>query len=85
MNNLLSYCGLVDAKIRASDKDLPVKDSILDFAGNVSYVSTSGQLSETMFSGQNHQITGYLFSDHNFAFEANFYWAEMISRKKSFI
>ena len=67
MNNLLSYCGLVDAKIRASDKDLPVKDSILDFAGNVSYVSTSGQLSETMFSGENHQITGYLFSDHNFA------------------
>ena len=25
MNNLQSYCGLVDAKIRASDKDLPVK------------------------------------------------------------
>jgi hypothetical protein len=25
MNNLLSYCGLFDAKIRASDKDLPVK------------------------------------------------------------
>ena len=24
MNNLLSYWGLVDAKIRASDKDLPV-------------------------------------------------------------
>ena len=24
MNNLASYCGLVDAKIRASDKDLPV-------------------------------------------------------------
>ena len=24
MDNLLSYCGLVDAKIRASDKDLPV-------------------------------------------------------------
>ena len=23
MNNLLSYCGLVDAKIKASDKDLP--------------------------------------------------------------
>ena len=27
MNNLSSYCGLVDAKIRASDKDLPVTDS----------------------------------------------------------
>ena len=25
MNNLLPYCGLVDAKIRASDKDLPVR------------------------------------------------------------
>ena len=25
MNNLSSYCGLVDTKIRASDKDLPVK------------------------------------------------------------
>ena len=24
MNNLLSYCWLIDAKIRASDKDLPV-------------------------------------------------------------
>jgi hypothetical protein len=27
MNNLLSYCGLVDAKIRASDKDLTVESS----------------------------------------------------------
>ena len=24
MSNLLSYCGLIDAKIRGSDKDLPV-------------------------------------------------------------
>ena len=29
MNNLLSYCGLIDANIRASDKDLPV--SIIPF------------------------------------------------------
>ena len=29
MNNLSSYCGLVDAKIRASDKDLLVPDSRL--------------------------------------------------------
>ena len=27
MNNLSSYCGLVDAKIRASDKDLPVQNA----------------------------------------------------------
>ena len=26
MNNLWSYCGLVDANIRASDKDLPVTE-----------------------------------------------------------
>ena len=26
MKNLSSYCWLVDAKIRASDKDLPVQD-----------------------------------------------------------
>ena len=26
MNNLSSYCGLVDAEIRASDKDLPVQE-----------------------------------------------------------
>ena len=25
MNNLLSYCGLVDARITGSDKDLPVR------------------------------------------------------------
>ena len=29
MNNLLSYCGLNDAKIRASDKDLPVQVVII--------------------------------------------------------
>ena len=67
MYNLLSHWGLVDAKIRASDKDLPVKDSILDLAGNASSTSTSGQLSETTFTVENHQITGYLFTDHNFA------------------
>ena len=27
MNNLLSYCGLTNTKIRASDKDLPVQNS----------------------------------------------------------
>ena len=28
MNNLLSYCGLVDASISASEKDLPVSTAI---------------------------------------------------------
>ena len=29
MNNLLSYCGLTDARMRASEKDLPVKTFLL--------------------------------------------------------
>ena len=29
MHNLLLYCGLTDARIRASEKDLPVSDMIL--------------------------------------------------------
>ena len=28
MNNLLSYCGLVDPRISTSDKDLPVKTEL---------------------------------------------------------
>ena len=31
MNNLLSFCGLIDAKRRASDKDLPVGVSKCNF------------------------------------------------------
>ena len=39
MNNLLSYCGLIDANIRASDKDLPV--SMIPF-----YIVAGGQKQE---------------------------------------
>ena len=28
MNNLMSFCGLVDTEIRASDKDLPVHNKV---------------------------------------------------------
>ena len=35
MNNLLSYCGLVVARIRASEKDLPVQFVVTYFAGLV--------------------------------------------------
>ena len=43
MNNLLSYCGFFDAKIRASDNDLPVnldvksKCALLDSVSNLSF------------------------------------------------
>jgi hypothetical protein len=30
MNNLLSYCGLVDARISASKKDLPVSILLME-------------------------------------------------------
>jgi hypothetical protein len=32
MNNLLSYCGLVDARISGSEKDLPVRKYVLYFS-----------------------------------------------------
>ena len=32
MNNLLSYCGLIDAKIRAFDIDMPVQPDFRVFA-----------------------------------------------------
>ena len=28
MDNLLSYCGLVDARLRTSEKDLPVNEKL---------------------------------------------------------
>ena len=34
MNNLLSYCGLVDARISASEKDLPVLGEDFPLWGN---------------------------------------------------
>ena len=35
MNNLSSYCGLVDAKVRASEKDLPVQNYNLNTSQNI--------------------------------------------------
>ena len=35
MNNLSSYCGLVDAKIRASEKDLSVPELAKSLTENV--------------------------------------------------
>ena len=45
MNNLSSYCGLVDAKIRASDEDLPVIGSK---NGNVILVSWGNDMYEML-------------------------------------
>ena len=48
MNNLWSCCGLVDAKIRASDKDLPVPLSVLS---SMKVFLGAGKLSENLFVG----------------------------------
>ena len=45
MNNLSSYCGLVDAKIRAADKDLPLQPFTTQSLGlNVCKVNPEHQL-----------------------------------------
>ena len=40
MNNLSSYCGLVDARISASDKYLPVKEIIKKVKANITLCLT---------------------------------------------
>ena len=44
MNNLSSYCGLVDAKIRASDKDLPVEKTVFKKCTKFGLTISSGPL-----------------------------------------
>ena len=41
MNNLLSYCGLVDARIRASEEYLPVSSFSLIDCQNIIYIYNS--------------------------------------------
>ena len=40
MNNLLSCCGLVDARISSSEKDLPVSNNILQKARDDKKISS---------------------------------------------
>ena len=50
MANLLSYCGLVDARIRASNKDLPVIDVFLgQLIKLIQVVSTSESFAISTF------------------------------------
>ena len=52
MNNLSSYCGLVDAKIRASDKDLLVPNAKKNIVYALYFQSVSFILFSFQFSGQ---------------------------------
>ena len=49
MNNLLSYCGLVDARISASEKDLPVT-KVSTETNNMAYESSNTWTEPSMFS-----------------------------------
>ena len=50
MNNLSSYCGLVDAKIRASDKDLPVTPALTLVGGGFAPTKFGSNFGVMIFS-----------------------------------
>ena len=58
MNNLSSYCGLVDAKKGASDKDLPVYRDLKLFANSWPFVLNfkSFLITRTIFFSQQFRI-----------------------------
>ena len=64
MNNLSSYCGLVDAKIRVSDKDLPVTPIVFLQIKNTEEEEWSSKMLEVC--SQNSDINlGYQLGDPN--------------------
>ena len=72
MNNLSSYCGLTDSRIRASDTDLPVMKRAKDF-----------QL-KGVDLGHNflwrHNLTSIFLIRHYFTFQRwNRYWIQRLS------
>jgi hypothetical protein len=58
MNNLLSYCGLVDARRSGSEKDLPVH--ICPIGGNIWDILKKALITPPYFV--HNFIRGYLFS-----------------------
>ena len=59
MNNLPSYCGLVEAKIRDSDKDLPIHTLEICWVKFIYFVA----FSEYMNFKQNKEATSDKFGD----------------------
>ena len=62
MNNLPSYCGLVDAKIRASDNDLPIPKPGFSHTLVVQYTLSMFYLQCSMRVHSNNHCTGFLLS-----------------------
>ena len=62
MNNLLSYCGLVDGRKSAFDKDLPVPKSALGHSGYLySHEAFASNNSRFRFKFLNLGLTGLKF------------------------
>ena len=62
MNNMLSYCGLVDAKIRASDKNLPVRCTSFEKVMTRKYLITSFFIVQQLM-GSSDQTTNLVFTN----------------------
>ena len=58
MNNLSSYCGLIDAKIRASGKYLPIKIGQIQRESN----QKIGQIQKESNQKKNQKLKEYFFS-----------------------
>ena len=84
MNNLSSYCGLVDARIKASDKDLPVhnkkgeimplkkKRLFIDKIEKVMFLHKQGNMKET-------QTTRLFLSSRKIRFSFSLYTLQYYS------
>ena len=53
MNNMLSYCGLVDARISASGKDLPVRIVSFSFCSYFSHCNNGDHIPNSNWGGLN--------------------------------
>ena len=58
MKNLLSYCGLVDARISASEKDLPVNPGISFFQkrNNLSFLDDAEKCQNSLLEFKQFEI-----------------------------
>ena len=86
MNNLLTYCGLVDPRISASDKDLPVKVT-LDFSIATIFMDKNSFSSKivTFLGHFSHDFTSNWFPNNFYALKYNGFFFLILQLLKSWI
>ena len=92
MNNLSSYCGSVDAKIRAPDKDLPVHTTwtLMEFWNEAPLTTKCFTIMNTRILTGNHKEIKvfpiqYIIWKFGFKFKMKnemIYWAQKLTRNK---